>query len=358
MAGGGSLSVGSATSPIATNKKIFLITQGPVITGVLLQEGPTSTTDARYITANDGHVLDVPLDVPGAFPQVISETTIPGIEQAFFTDSGNGAIVQYLEGNAVKTAHLSFSAPGAASSTPIIQFLPDGIEDIAPSPNGTQVAYLLTTNAGVNGYISQSDGSKPALVFSLPLSQVVLSWPSPHTLMAYTKAASGIPGIVFSINTATGAVSPLLYGLGITAAADASFADLLYQIADGSAVTTFTTNPATDTSTPLMGIAQSLFPEQCVSTSTPNSPILYCASPQSPQGGNVLDLWHQGQASPPDTLILLNLATGGAEFLGTPGSSDGGENATITDISVAPQGGYLSFVNKNDGSFWGMHVSQ
>ena len=356
------LNVGTSASSTASAQKVFLISDGPVVAATLLEEGSPSVTNARFITADDGHVLDLPLDVPGSVPRIVSQTTIPGIERALWTDKGGGVLMQYLEGSTIKTVHLAFQAVLSSTSTPtapqvIIQFLPDNIEDLSVSPDGSHVTYLLRASVGLVGYTSLSDGTRAQKLFSLPLSEVAVSWSSQGTILAYSKASAGVPGILFSINTKNGAVSPLLYGQGILAAADQAFSHLLYQINDGGSALSYIDTLKTGAVTPLSGF--SLNPEQCSSSgqepATNNQ--LYCAAPVSAPGGNFLDLWHQGAASTPDNIISLNLANGTTTLLAEPGGS-GGENSNVMGIAVSPLGRYLSFVNKNNGRLWGVRLSQ
>ncbi|MGH7141286.1 MAG: hypothetical protein ACREGH_01465 [Minisyncoccia bacterium] len=347
------LAVGG-TSNTSGSQKVFLIAQGPVVAAELMQ-GAGSTTIARYITGDDGHVLDETLGATGATPGVISQTTIPGVAQALWSDSGSGAILQYLEGPTVKTVHLGFSEGTSSQPQTTVQFLPDDIESIAVSPDGTRVAYLLQMTAGVSGYIAASDGSTAKKLFSLPLSGVALSWPSQNEILAYSKASAGVPGIVFSINAKSGAVSPILYGQGISAITDHAFAHVLYQIADGSAMSDYIETFASGTASPLSGAAAAVLPEQCTTPTTGSSTVLYCAAPLTPPGGNFLDLWHQGLANANDELVSIDLAGNTTTLIANP-SSDGGEPSDGIDISVSPDGHYLSFINKDDEKLWGVEL--
>src|SRR5665647_28439 len=66
-----------STSGQVSTQKIFEIAQGPIAGATLIQTLHPTTTLARYINQDDGHVYDLPLDTAGAVPHVVSNVTIP-----------------------------------------------------------------------------------------------------------------------------------------------------------------------------------------------------------------------------------------------------------------------------------------
>lgn len=351
----------------ASSQKIFLIAGGPVVAATLIEAGDQRITAARYITAEDGHVLEVPLDVPGAYPKVVSQTTIPGVVRALWTTQGRGVLMQYLEGTIVKTVHLSFaigsSTDVSSVSAALIRFLPDNIADLAVSPDGSQVVYLVRLQpqaggaSGLDGYIAANDGSNAKKLFSIQLSQMTLSWVSQATLLAYSNPAAGIPGIVFAVNTKTGAAMPTLYGMGLAAATDGTSSHVLYLISDGNIVTTYTTALGSGTSAALTGPARAVFPETCVATSSPKSPLLYCAAALATPSGAFINSWYQGLASVSSALLSIDPSNSSTAVIATPGSSQGGEASDITGIALSRDGRYASFVNKTNGKLYGVRLT-
>ncbi|HEX8993625.1 MAG TPA: hypothetical protein VF803_00035, partial [Candidatus Paceibacterota bacterium] len=356
----------------AEQPPVFKIADGPVVGATLAaggastQIGAPTTTVARYVTALDGHVLEVPLDVPGAAPRTISNTTIPGIERAFFTEGGRGVIVQYLEGSTIKTAHLALSAALATTSVsgPSIRFLPDGVAAIAVSRDGASVAYALPRNtggaqAGLTLYTARADGSSPVAVGSTPLPHIQLSWPSKGALLFYTNSATGIDGIVFSIDLTKGGTSALLSGQGITATADPSFSFLLHLISDGTRSSLFAEDLKSGATSLVPGAADSLgapLPETCVwgGTAAANA-VAYCAAPSAAAAPNYLDMWHSGEASSESALVSIDLRRG-AVAIATPGSRDGGEPSDMISLALSPDSRYLSFIAKDDETLWGVRL--
>jgi hypothetical protein len=343
------------TSGQTLQKKIFQISPGPVVGATFIQTLRPTTTLARYIKQEDGHVFDLPLDVPGAVPRVVSNVTIPGGARAIWVEGGSAAVMQYLDDAVVKSVYLGFPAATSSSKTlpTRIQFLPDAIVDIAASPDGKSVAYLLKTSAGVDGYTAKADGTGSKKIFSLPLSQMLISWPSPGNLLIQTKSAVGVPGIVFSIDAKSRAVTPLVYSTGISAIADRTFSHVFYQADSGNLLKSYSHDVKTGNN---VAIAFSLFPEKCawgIGTTT-----LYCAAPYTITATpSFIDLWHAGAASIPDFIYRFSQTNNKSSLIAAPGTSDGGDQSDILEMALSPDEHYLSFTTKGSRALWGVRLS-
>lgn len=345
-----------ASSGQISPQKIFEIAQGPIAGATLIQTLHPTTTLARYINQEDGHVYDLPLDVAGAVPHVVSNVTIPGAAHALWLEQGNAAILQYLDGSTVKSVYLGL--PPATTSTKIvptrIQFLPDNIADIAASPDGASVAYMFKTQGGVDGYTARSDGTGAKKIFSLPLSQVLISWPAQGSLLIESKPAAGVPGIVFAIDAKSGVVTPLLYVRGITATTNTSFSTMLYQIADGSTLATYIHDVKSGLEAPL---PISPAPEQCI-WSRLNTALAFCAASIQAVPANYLDLWHQGLGGSAENIFKVFTNIGSVSVVASPGSGDGGVPSDILEMALSPDEHYLSFTTKGVRALWGVRLTQ
>lgn len=329
---------------------IFKIAEGPVTGAALIQTLHPTTTIARYVLQENGHVFDLAIDSPGAVPKAVSNTTIPATARAVWVEKGSGVILQYLDNEVIKTAYFGF--PASSTQATKIQFLPNNISDLSASPDGKSLAYLIPTINGTDGYTAKSDGSGSKKLFSLPLSQLLLSWPSQNTLLLQTNSTLGVPGVAFSINTQGGAVLPLMYAPGLSAAADQTFGTVVYQTTLGSARLTFSRNvkKGTDTLLPF-----TVVPEKCLWSRAATS-TLYCAAPFQNTPANYLDLWHQGTAAFFDSIFRVNLQTNITTIAANPGGSDGGVPSDIAELALSPDEKYLLFVKKGDRSLWGTRL--
>lgn len=345
--------VDTSTTPQA---KIFKLADGPVEDATFVQTSNPTTTLARYVMQDSGHVFDIPADVQGAVARVVSNTTIPGLGQAQWLTKGAGAIIQYAQSGVIKTVSLGFptSSMGATSSVSI-HFLPDGVVGFATSPDGKSLVYMLPSGSGLSGYLARADGSSPVKLFSSVLSQMTLSWPSKNTLLLQTKEAAGVPGIAFEVSALTGAMTPLVYAQSLSASANPAFSKLLYQTAPAGAVrTTYAHDVASgkDLQLPFNPV-----PEKCAWSAT-KATILYCAAPLTSTPANYLDLWHLGLESAADSIFVFDIGQGITSLVALPGSKQGGVAADLASIHVSPDGQYILFVTKGDRSLWGVHLTQ
>ena len=340
-------------------EKIFKIADGPIAGATLIQiTRPATSTIARFVVQTNGHTFDLVLDSPGAVPKAFSNTTIPGILKVVWTGSTGSpqggrknALMQYLDANSIKTVHFLLPQPASTTTVPVrVQFLPEGIASLAVSPDGANVAYLVKTTAGSDGYTANADGGGVKKLFSLPLSQVTIAWPSSGTLLAQSAPSAGVAGVVFSIDAKTGANAPLIYALGLTAIADRSFSRVIYQTADTSRSTY-----VRDTKT---GLAKPLsfdpLPEQCIFGNA-TSTTMYCATPLAYVPANYLDLRHMGTANTALSIISFNTATGRSTIIATPGT-DVGEQADIAEMAISQDDKYLIYIRKGDRSLWAVRL--
>lgn len=358
---------GNVATPIqspVSKQKVFKISDGPVAGAAFMQDGRPTTTIARFVMQQNGHVLDLAIDSPGSVSRAVSNTTIPGAVHTVWqmqTTAGRQvaaeAVLQYIDAGVIKTVALIFpQASTTASSTvraPVrIQFLPDNIRSLAASPDGLSLAYLVAVASGSDGYIARADGTNPKKIFSLPLSQMKISWPSSGTILATSNAAAGVPGIAFSINATSGVLSPILYAMGLTTTANAGLTHVVYQTATTQERLTYVHDTTTNLDRPL---SFDPMPEKCVWSRLETS-LVYCAVPLSYTGPSYVDQWYQGTASVADSIVSYNLLTGQTAIMATPGTADGGVSSDIMQMSLSADEKYLLYVVKGGRSLWGVRL--
>ncbi|MSR70612.1 hypothetical protein EXS62_01070 [Candidatus Kaiserbacteria bacterium] len=340
-----------------STQTIFKIATGPVVAATFIQTTQPTTTLVRYIAQDNAHVTDFAIDVPGAVGRGASNITIPGISEALWAAGGRTALLRYVDNGVIKTLSLTFSVSTTTKQvTSRARFLPDGITGAAFSPDGKNMVYLLRGASGADGYTAFADGSAPKKLFSLPLSQLIISWPSAPTVLLYTKSSAGVPGVLFSVNISSGSVSPLLYAEGLTAIANSTFTYLIYQTAPatGQGVSTYVRNIKTGLNMP---VSFDPYPEKCV-WSPSAAFVVYCARPLSYAPPTYLDSWHQGATSFNDSIFGYNLQAQQSVIVATPGSGDGGVPSDILSLAVSPDDQYLLFIKKDDRSLWGVRLGQ
>jgi hypothetical protein len=334
-------------------QKIFKIADGPIAAATLVQLSNPTTTLARYVMQDSGHVLDVPIDVAGAIARVDSSITIPGLGNAVWLPGSSGVIVQYAENGVVKTVSLTFPTTATATTAPRVHFLPDGIESVAPSPDGKSVAYLLPTSAGASGYIAHADGAAPVQLFSSPLTQTLISWPSNQTLLLQSKEAAGVPGIALAVSALTGATTPLVYTDGLSATANSAFSKVVYQTTPKNAARTTYAHDVKSGKD--LELPFNPFPEKCIWSSR-SQLLLFCAAPLDATPSYYLDLWHQGLYNAADGIFSFDVGQGITTLVALPGGAQGGAQADIASMAVSADGKYLLYVTRGDRSLWGVRL--
>lgn len=361
--GQGSDSAATIQSP-TSKQKVFKISDGPVAGAAFMQDSRPTTTMARFVMQQNGHVFDLAIDSPGSVSRAASNTTIPGSVHAVWqmqTVAGRqvaaAAVLQYVEGGTIKSVALVFpQATTTASSitaAPVrIQFLPDNLTSLAASPDGLSLAYLVKTEGGSDGYTASYDGTNPKKLFSLPLSQITISWPSAQVILATSKPATGVPGIALSISTASGAVSPILYASGLTTTANQGFTHVVYQSAAAQGRLTYAHDTKSNLDRPL---SFDPIPQKCV-WSRLEASLMFCAVPLSYTAPNYVDLWHQGAASAADSIVAYNLLTGQTTIMATPGGAEGGVASDIMQMALSADEKYLMYVAKGSRSLWGVRI--
>jgi hypothetical protein len=86
---------------------------------------------------------------------------------------------------------------------------------------------------------------------------------------------------------------------------------------------------------------------------------LYCGSPVTYVDSTYLDKWHTGLASAADAVIsFVPSQNAKTSAVAVPGSSDGGEQSDILEMTVSPDDKYLLFIKKGDRSLWGVRLTQ
>ncbi|MEI7719697.1 MAG: hypothetical protein WCI89_00610 [bacterium] len=349
---------GTYAGQAVPTSKIFKIAEGPVIGATFIQTSNPTTTLARYTMADNGHTFDIPLDVPGAIARIVSNTTIPGLATELWLGQGGGMVAQYTEGGTVKTVYVGFpvasSSLAAGQTPPRVHFLPAGITSLAVSPDGQSITYLLQEGVGSGGYVTNTNSFNSKKLFSLPLEELVVSWPSAGILLAQSKSAAGLLGVTFSVSVKTGGTSLLVTAPGLTASANNDFSKVLFQKNEGGGAlpASFVHDVQTGRDAPL---PFNPFPERCVWNPL-NTVVAVCAAPLASVSPDYLDLWHMGLAHSQDGIFSFDVQYGVTSLLALPGSKQGGERADITQVALSQDGKYLLYITRGDRSLWGVRL--
>ncbi|PIT90858.1 hypothetical protein COU17_03640 [Candidatus Kaiserbacteria bacterium CG10_big_fil_rev_8_21_14_0_10_49_17] len=304
----------------------------------------------RYVERATGHIFETTSE---SFAQTrVSNTTIPQVYNAVFVENGNGVIMQYLsEDEVIRTlyAEIIFDAEsggGSIAST----FLPDNILSITASPSGNKIFYLLRDTAvGSVGYVSDPDGSNPAVVFDSPLKEWVAMWTAEERITLATKPANGMPGVSFLVEKDQDLSGYLFSGIpGLSTLVDRTGENILFSTSSGEDVSLYVISPFLEETTAL---PFGTFPmEKCVW----GNDLFICAVPVSGALGVYPDEWYQGTETFRDDLYLVDVETSTMVHLAN--LENLGVSLDINALWIDETQQYLLLSNKSDGTLWAFRL--
>ena len=318
-------------------------------------DGSTTTVvnlpKVRYAEQGTGYIYDIAAD--GTNETKASSTVIAGTAIAQFGQNGTTAILRYVKpDNTTVGTFLGTVTPPADPAAGIAgtlagSFLPDGIIDVAVSPDGKNFAYVAPITGGSVGMSIKTDGTGKKQLFESPFSEWLITWTA-SGLVATTKAASDIPGYAYKVSSTGGFGKVLGPTPGLTTLASPDGKEILYGVGTGTTMQLHirTLKNTIDTSTGL-----STLPEKCAWAS--DSSAIYCGVPQYVPTDAYPDSWYQGIEHFNDAIWKIDPSTGVTTKLTT--GSEGLVDAT--DLTLSADGSYLFTVNKTDGTLWSLDLA-
>jgi hypothetical protein len=152
----------------------------------------------------------------------------------------------------------------------------------------------------------------------------------------------------------TGALTPLLKSVpGLTALLSPDATKVLYASSANTSLLGFIYERSGAKTSPL---PLTTLPEKCA-WGVSGASVLYCAVPKSLPRVPYPDAWYQGLVSFDDRLWYFEPESGNSKLLVDPGE-EGGQAVDAVNFSVSPDGSYLLFINKKDGSLWGFDLAR
>ena len=276
-------------------------------------------------------------DFNGQKQEKISNITILGILDALWNSSRNRAVVQYIDGEMLK----SFIHSGTSS----ISALPTDILAASWSPDGKSLAYALPKNGGsASLIIADSSGKNPKEVSTSPLTDSSIRWITSNLIALQTAPSGYAEGYIFLYSRSTGALNKIL---GLKNGLQTVWAP------DGSKFLASHTNRAGKKLT--LGIYDSagkeLFQtglpalaEKCV---WPDAKNAFCAVPRSiPENALLPDDYLMGEFNSSDRIIKINLDAKESKVIFDEGVFD------ISNIIASKDGSRIFFIDRSNGTLW------
>lgn len=327
---------------------LIRITSQPVAGAGFVQG--TSSLAVRYIERGTGHINDASL-TDGKVRR-ISNTTIPKVYEALFANNGSSIVIRYLHDDlqTISTYAGTVRATSTGIGTVTGVFLPDNIGSIALSPDNKKLFYLINADNGGRGYVSDLTGARRTLVWSAPVGEWNVAWPSAASILLVTKPSNKALGYAYSLNASSGLTTRIVGKVnGLVASANPLMEKAIYS---NSFATTklLDVKKGTATTLPISTIA-----DKCAWSSRSKG-IAFCAVPNPMPRGVLPDEWYTGTVSFNDAIYRVDAMLGTAVKAFDPQTQK--ELIDATNLVVSPDDKYLLFTNKKDLSLWALQLEQ
>ncbi len=339
-------------------QKLRLISNEPVAGATFIEN--KNTVIIRYIEKATGHIYDVSTN--SATINQISNTTLPKIHEAFFTDLGLGLIARSVgdDGESIQTIYSKLPASVATTTQKIASssiltlnplVLQTNIPFLTVSPSTKNIFYTQKSFAGSTGIIALSNGTSKKQIWSSPVRSVYPQFSGENTVLVTTAPNASVYGYAYLVNTKTGGVKNILGNIyDLSVFANTTGTDFVYYTS-ASGGQFFHYVLANSSTTPL---TPTTFPEKCV-FDTSSKTSLYCAVPNDSLSQNSLDNWYLGLNSYSDSIWKYDLKAGTSQMIEDL-SSNAGRNIDVINMHINTVGSLLLFQSKTDGSLWSLNV--
>ncbi len=349
------------TTPIGTSSLFKQLTSQPIAgftsftqtktvstPGATPKAKPTiqTITDSiiRYVSRQSGFVYEIKND---SAPLQISNIFIPSIYQAFFADSNQTALLQFLRDDGQTVGTYAVPIPPENTDGTRTQkegiFLPDGIRGIAVSPDTKEFVRLTTEKTqGVITTTNTLDKNKKEVLRS-PLKEWSVFWPKATTLYLQTKPAGIVEGFLYSTDRVNGVLKRIVGNVkGLTASISPSGTLVLYSEStkDGFITKLLHTNTGN-----IQSVGLSILPEKC---SWLKNEDLICAGATSVAPATYPDAWYAGIVSFSDNLFRIYTKTNTFDVL----STETEQSFDMVSLQVDETKNTLFFIDKKTGFLW------
>jgi hypothetical protein len=319
-------------------QKVRLISNEPVAGSIFIPS--TKGDTVRYIEKATGHIFDVP-----TFENTtnrISNTTIPQIYIASFTENGNSFIAQYTkDGDIIETFYGKITGT-STERTVSGTILSRSTLSFSTSPDQKNIFVLEKTKGGTEGYIQNLANMSKKLVWTSPLREFIPQFISTDHITLQSKPHTSANGLLFDINIQNNTTKLLLTQLNLSTLSNKNGISVLYS----NNKSLFVFNVETKKS---VEINPRTFPEKCVWANT--KAFLYCAVPKTNLNSTSLYSWYQGKVSYSDTIWEYDLVGDTARQIVNL-EELAGRSIDISNISINQSDTLLLIQSKTDGSLW------
>jgi len=303
----------------------------------------------RYVDKTSGNIYQTFADK--IEERKFSETVIPRVYEAYFTNKGESVLMRYLKtdertietfvGNLPKEKLGEDLEPGEIDGA----FLPDNITDLSISTDTSKIFYLLNNGGNSIGTILNLPTSKKTQIFDSTFTEWLPSWPNSKNVTLTTKPSGIVAGYLYMLDVDKKSFLRVLGGInGLTTLTSPSGKLVLY---NNNLLSQYIYSTDKKTTEPF-GVKT--LPEKCVWSKT--NEFMYCAVPKEIPGGTYPDDWYRGEVSFTDQIWKISLLDGSTALVIDPITVPEGEEIDGIKLALDEKEEYLFFVNKKDSFLW------
>ncbi len=307
-------------------------------------KGPEVKEFQKYLNQK----LALNLTVDGGFGKKIQAALMPLQKLLGIATTGtyDKATLDAVNADCV-SVQASFQQQNSGAQKLVGTFLPSNISRGTVSPDGTQLFFLVPNDTGITGIRSSSDGTHQGSIFASPLTEWMPQWFNSSTIAMTTLASQQVDGFLYFLDPTTGSFKKILGPVqGLTTLVNPTGTTVLegQSTAKSLQLSVYST---TTGQTSNAGVAT--LPAKCT---WENATVAICAVPQAIPDGQYPDDWYQGNVTFNDAFWSIDTTTGATTNLFSPTQQFDAE-----DLQVSPDGNYLYFINKTDGSLWSYRLT-
>lgn len=354
--GSGGAGTSSPDREPGTPPPLRQITSQPVAGYVIFPALSTIATDnvqgdaIRYVERSTGHIYETYTN--SLRTRRLTNQTIPGVQEAIFSPNGRYVVMRYLadDNESIRTYRASIRQINSTTSESIAtlqgDFLPEGIDQIAFSPDNQQIFYLTSNQSGARGFLIDADGSDQALVWQSPIREWLVGWKKTESVTLTTKPADNVAGYSYELNLTSGELTKLTEGESLLVRRTGNNQYLKYQN-DDTPVLEMINNGATE----LIPFAE--HPNKCEIS---GENVVYCAiNPRNDRisevvKGNVVGDFNISLFDPEErrTSVVLRISD----------ENRISQEAYLNNLSITPSAQHLAFFDKTTNLFYVLNLAE
>ncbi len=320
------------------------------------EESVVSETVYRFVNRSNGNILET--TSRNSTIKRLTNDTIPKTQRAYFSNSGDHVVYQYLnENDVVETIFISLITKDAPATTSdsFIEInknkLPRNIEDIIISKENN-VLYTRESGGFLSGFYFNVDNFvNQQKIFDLEKKELVFSWLDNNNFYAGTKPSLNQKNYLFKLSINDNDLKMVSdFNSGFSYLLSPETNSILYSENEGGLINVFKKDLSTNEVVDLK--ISTIVDEKCV-WSKKEEDTAYCAVPLLTIGFGYPNIWYQGQVSFVDSLYKIDTNSGEKTALtGLSGEFD------IINLQVSENDEYLSFINKKDLTLWSLDIKK